>query len=638
MNAPTKGHTLHRPKLDLTVGAYVKHVDQVYRITEVLDFGTLVGVNTETGRSAVLRIGELQPVIDATAALLAADSQDLDEIGDDSWRIAQSRYAAIKPLLTGILTRRDVEQRASEVGVDVTTLYRWMKRYNSLGVLSALIPGKRGWTAGRSRISKETDDLIAEVLRDKYLTPQRTTAQKVIREVQRLCSERGVSPPHPMTVRNRIASLSERTVLRARGFRERAANKFQPVPGSFPNADFPLAVVQIDHTPVDLILVDDVHRLPIGRPWITLAIDVYSRMITGYYLSFDAPSETSVAMCVAHSILPKEEWLQLHNVDANWDVWGKMSKVHTDNAAEFRSNSFAKACKMHTIDIEFRPVRTPRYGAHIERLAGTLLAEIHDLPGTTFSSPREREGYDSEKHAAMTKSEFERWLVTLICKYYHKRLHRGLGTTPERQWELGIFGGSGIKGRGLPQRTVDRLSLLLDFLPTFERTVQAYGVDVEGRRYYADVLRPWINSSDVDQSRKKRKFIFRRDPRDISVVWFRDPEIGQYFRIPFANQALPPMSVWELKQATERAKAQGMAAVDDAQLLRALTELREQVEESTKKSKRARRQSQRQKEHAKGTSPASPLQALNRIDVVAHGPVDPEGMVDGVVDAFEEIE
>ena len=35
-----------------------------------------------------------------------------------------------------------------------------------------------------------------------------------------------------------------------------------------------LEQVQIDHTVVDLIVVDEQHRLPIGRPYVTVAIDV----------------------------------------------------------------------------------------------------------------------------------------------------------------------------------------------------------------------------------------------------------------------------------------------------------------------------------------------------------------------------
>lgn len=37
---------------------------------------------------------------------------------------------------------------------------------------------------------------------------------------------------------------------------------------------------------------------------------------------------------------------------------------------------------------EWRPVAKPRYGAHIERLLGTLNEEIHGLAGTTFSNPK----------------------------------------------------------------------------------------------------------------------------------------------------------------------------------------------------------------------------------------------------------
>ncbi|WP_280305517.1 hypothetical protein [Nocardia neocaledoniensis] len=31
--------------------------------------------------------------------------------------------------------------------------------------------------------------------------------------------------------------------------------------------------VQIDHIPADVIVVDDFHRLPIGSPYVTAAID-----------------------------------------------------------------------------------------------------------------------------------------------------------------------------------------------------------------------------------------------------------------------------------------------------------------------------------------------------------------------------
>jgi putative transposase len=622
-----------RKRVDIQAGGLVQHGDYIYRITEVLDFDSVIATEVETGRSTPLRINELRPVVADTAQA----TEDIDEIADEDWKIAQQRYAAIKPLLTmTMMGRHDVTQRAKEVGSDTATLYRWLQKYNAIGVITALIPQKRGWKEGKSRIPVFAEQVIDEVIKDFYLTNQRSTPQKTVTEVLRRCQQRGIEAPSPSTIRARIGKVTEKQRLRGRGFKEKAKNKFLPVPGSFPNADFPLSVIQIDHTPADIILVDDLYRKPIGRPWITLAMDINSRMVTGYYLSFDPPSETSVAMCVAHSVLPKDEWLLLHKVDAQWPVWGFPKTIHVDNGADFRSNNFQQSCLMYGINLEYRPVKQPRYGGHIERVLGTLLREIHELPGTTFSSIKDKEGYNSEKEAVMTKSEFETWLVTLICKVYHQRMHSGIGMSPLRKWEIGVFGNTEIQGVGLPARPADRLTVLLDFLPSFGRTVQTFGVTIEGVTYYADVLRQWINAEDPEIKGKKREFIFRRDPRDISTVWFFDPDLKQYFKVPFADQALPSMSIWEYQQAREALKREGKKSVNEHQILHAITELRSQVDESKEKSKKARRSSQRRKEHEKKTSPAAPLPQQP-----VRTPVAPQsafaGLADGDIDSFGDI-
>ncbi|AJQ92277.1 MULTISPECIES: Mu transposase C-terminal domain-containing protein [Gynuella] len=623
-----------RERVNIDTGAIVQHGASTYRIVQILDFNSVIGMDLETGRSVPLRTGELRSIEDN-----ALPSIDLADIADEDWQIAQKRFSAISSLVgKAAVGREAAEQRAKELNINVATLYRWLRKYNAYGTVTALIPQKRGWKQGNNKISKAAEDIIDQVIRDYYLTKQRPTPRKVVIEVLRLCHDRGVKPPSHMTIRARIAAVPEREQLRARGYLERAINRFTPTPGNFPNADYPLSVIQIDHTPADIILVDDVHRLPIGRPWITLAIDVHSRMVTGYYLSFDPPSETSVAMCVACSLLPKEEWLLQNNVDAQWPVWGIPRTIHVDNGADFRSNNFQQSCLAYGINLEFRPVKQPRYGGHIERLLGTLLKEIHTLPGTTFSSVKHRDGYDSEKHAVMTKSEFEIWLVTLICKVYHQRLHSSLGLTPLRQWEIGIFGGGSIQGVGLPPKPSDRLTVLLDFLPSFQRTVQTFGVMIDGLKYYAEALRPWVNSVDPE-TRDKRKLIFRRDPRDISCLWFFDPEIKQYFKIPFADQSLPSMSIWEFKQAKEKLKKEGAKSVNEHQVFQAITELRTQVDEAKEKSKKARRQAQRRKEHETKSSPVLPVGKSNDkpLNVPATQSDLTSDLIDGDIDTFGDI-
>ena len=290
---------------------------------------------------------------------------------------------------------------------------------------------------------------------------------------------------------------------------------------------------------------------------------------------------------------------------------------------------------MHGINLEFRPVKQPRYGGHIERVIGTIVKEIHDLPGTTFSSIKERDSYDAEKNAVMSKSEFETWLVSFICKVYHQRKHSSIGMSPSRQWEIGIFGNNSTQGVGVPPRSSDPLTLLLDFLPSFQRTVQTFGVSIDNRTYYAEALRPWINATDPETG-KKQVCTFRRDPRDISVIWFFDPLLKQYFKIPFANQSLPAMSIWEHQQARELLKKEGGNSSDDNQILHSITQLRGQVDAAKGRTKTARKQAQRQKEHARKVSPAAPLPAQPTRPVKV--PTASEtGLLDGDIDTFGDI-
>lgn len=599
-------HALQRTRIELRSGALVRHADGIFRITEVMDFDTVVATAVETGRTKVLRIGEL--VMMESAPPIASEVE-IDSIAEDDWRVAKTRYEAIKPLLESETSRRAVEARAAEIQVDPATLYRWLSRYRSVDAISALIPFKRGWRTGRYRISEASEGIIRKVIEDFYLKPERPSDQKVVREVHRICDERHIERPSATAIRARINRIPERERLRRRGQAELARNRFHPTPGKFPGADYPLAAVQVDHTRVNVMLVDDIHRKPIDRPWVTVAIDVFSRMTVGYYLSFDAPSTTSVCMCLSHAMLPKDEWLLLHGIEGSWPVWGRPTKVHVDNGPDFRSNSLRQSCEMYGIGLEFRPVEQPRYGGHIERLQGTLLREIHDLPGSTFSSVEERGEYDSEKHAVMTKDEFEKLFIDLICNTYHRRKHSALGMPPIRMWEMGIFGGPGIQGTGLPQRPADRFTVVLDFLPSYSRTVQTDGVSLDGLRYYAEALRPWIGMKDK-KTGKARSHVFRRDPRDISTIWFFDPDLKQYFKIPLADQSAPSFSIWEHNIAKAALAKAGHDPSDERAVFKSIGDRRVMVQESAARTKRARKQVQLRSDHAKARTPANPAGKL----------------------------
>ena len=76
-------------------------------------------------------------------------------------------------------------------------------------------------------------------------------------------------------MRRRVAAKPASEVVACPRRRRGGAQRFRPVPGSLKTA-WPLDVLQMDHTPVDLIVVDEVVHRPVGRPWLTVAMDVDS--------------------------------------------------------------------------------------------------------------------------------------------------------------------------------------------------------------------------------------------------------------------------------------------------------------------------------------------------------------------------
>jgi putative transposase len=593
-------------RMRIEPGAWVAIQGRRCCIREVLDLETVVVQDAETGETWHTKIHVLQPDRSTPETPTETAVAELTDIEAKDWQRARERFAIIQPLLDDPdCTRDKVHARAESVGRHPATLYRWLQYYRHNGQLSTLAPAKPGVRRGHSRLAPEVETVLAATIDEFYLHGQKRSAQHTYHEVVRRCRNAGIQRPHPNTVRNRIKALSDKEKLRRREGGKAMRDKYAPIPGAFPGADWPLAVVQIDHTPVDLILVDDVHRRPVGRPWVTLAIDVFSRMVTGFSVSFDPPGALAVGLCLAHAILPKDIWLARHDIATPWPVWGVMDTVHADNAKEFRGSMLRKACEEYGITLHWRPVGRPHFGGHIERLLGTLNQEIHTLPGSTFSNPVARGHYDSEQHAALTLSEFERWLAILIVEVYHQRRHRELGITPLQKYEEGIFGTAERPGRGVPERLLDETQLHLNFMAYTERTVQPHGIVIDEIQYYDDILKPWINSIDPRETtgKRKRKFIVRRDPRDISRVYFYDPELKQYFEIPYRNTAHPPISVWELREVRRKLKDEGRQLVNEDLIFDAYNRLRVLEAEAVHATKKARREAQRRRGHGRVERP-----------------------------------
>ncbi|MHB1947570.1 MAG: Mu transposase C-terminal domain-containing protein [Gammaproteobacteria bacterium] len=511
---------------------------------------------------------------------------NLEEIPKLEWELAKKREQVIRPLvLVEKCTTKQARAAAAELGLSTRQIYNLIQSYRASGEkFVSLLKGKSSGGKGKGRLQKKQEIIIQATIEEVFLSKQRLRASVVIEEVKRRCSYGDIKPPSENAIRTRISQLHDYDVLSKRYGTKIAKTQTSAVSGKYPEQPYPLAAVQIDHTPVDVIIVDEIYRLPIGRPYLTVAIDVYSRCIAGFCLSLEAPSATTVGLCLVHMIFPKDNWLAERKIKTTWQIWGKPNGLYVDNASEFHSIALQRGCEAHGIKLDYRPLGQPHFGGIVERVIGTMMDLIHRLPGTTFSNVKERANYPSEKKAQLTLSELESWLTIAIVDYYHQKKHRQLGCPPIIMYEKGIAEKK-IKMREKHQKNLENpQAFLLDFLPVHWRLLGRDGFTLDRITYFSNNLKPLI-------ARRKKwgKLLLRRDPRDISRIYVLHPETNEYLEIPCRALNHQIITLWEHKACLQHLKQQGESQIDEKKIFKALEEMQEVTRQAAAKSRAARR-------------------------------------------------
>jgi putative transposase len=233
---------------------------------------------------------------------------------------------------------------AVELGLSRTQVYERLARFITDPRLTSLLPRRRGPTPGSSRLANDINLLIDETIESFFLTRQRPRLLDLLMEIRRRCRAAGLTAPSRKAVTARVKAKPRREIVARRHGHKAARDQYAPAIGAL-ESDWPLALVQIDHTLVDVIVVDSLTRAPIQRPWLTLAIDVCTRCVVGFHLSLEAPSATSVALCITDAVLPKSPWLAERKIETGWPVHGLLTHLHLDNGKDFHSEALRHGCE-----------------------------------------------------------------------------------------------------------------------------------------------------------------------------------------------------------------------------------------------------------------------------------------------------
>jgi putative transposase len=334
----------------------------------------------------------------------------------------------------------------------------------------------------------------------------------------------------------------------------------------------------VDHTQADLFVVDELERKVVGRPWLSIALDVATRCVLSFYVSMERPGAATVGLLLTRAVLSIAPWLAKIGVDAQWAMQGTPKVLHLDNAAEFKSKALRSGCREYGIDLMYRSVGRPHFGGHIERLNRTLMERIRGLPGATGSSPKGRKARKSEMTAALTLGEIERWLAMEVARRYHESPHRGLlGATPGNTWRAL---GEGLDRRRLHPAHDAELQFLIRFLPVAQRTVQADGLTLFHIRYWHPVFVAWREAG--------RMVTVRYHPEDLSRV-FVNAGTKEYMEVRYADLRRPAIALFEQRRALKAIREAGQHSVSEAQIFRTVEDQRRVIVKARRATLSSRR-------------------------------------------------
>ena len=316
-------------------------------------------------------------------------------------------------------------------------------------------------------------------------------------------------------------------------------------------ASLPLQYVFADHYQLDVLHVDDEFRELLGRLWLTVFIDAYSRAVTGLFLSYEAPNIESIQGGLRNAVWPKTD-LDRFGIDLPWLCYGIPHRLFLDNAWAHHSLSLedlvrALACGGHYTQMElvFRPPYQARYGGLVERLFGNLSGRLRELlPGAVLQT-HQRRWHNASQGACLLYRDVVRLVNQMMVDYMHTPHQELEGLTPHEMWLAGLQLMTPV-----PPPLTPQLERSFWRLHPGTRVAANTGLSLFGLHYW-DVSLAGLRGRD--RNGRRRRFHLRYDPDDVSRVavfehgnWLGDG-YARELRLPDGRHE--PVSLWELRLA-----------------------------------------------------------------------------------------
>lgn len=390
--------------------------------------------------------------------------------------------------------------------------------------------------------------------------------------------------PSYETVRREILRLESFETVREK-YGLKAANTRFKACGKGLSANRILQIGAMDHTLLDgVAVIDAVVLLPLGRPWLTVIIDVYSDCVVGFVLTFEPPSPHSVMECIKRANRPKIHLPQSADQFPDLrDIYGRFDEIVVDNGKEFAGVAMEDALTDVGTSLRLAPVGSPTYKAIVERFFGTLNSILNKkLPGGVFSPGVLREfGYDPEKDAVLTLTELEE-LIWDALTLYHITPRRGQGSPPALLWKESAER-HGIDVIGDDTQLEKMLGAVKDPCTLTRSGVELFGLVFHDEAKVAGLLEDLIVHEPVRTRRKgsaTARVKVKYNSASLAEIHVWNRHNNTYVTLPCTDERYAHgVSLWHHQRLQEWAKQKGEAFSSEADRLLVRAKLTRKLED-----------------------------------------------------------
>ena len=468
------------------------------------------------------------------------------------------------------------------------TVRNWITTYKKSGSNAFMLIDKRGVGKRSKRIDGRVEEIIDDVLKKRYLKIKGDSIQvayeHLIEEIKAVNLNEGglLATPSLNSIKRRVAELPKMLVDKHRYGSAYAKNKWRySMHGD--QSTRVMERVEIDHTLLDIWVIDPRSGIPLGRPWVTVLIDRYSKYIVGIHVSFYGPSTSSVACALKMSIEPKDQICgAVSDLSLSWTAYGVAESYVVDNGKEMHSDRFRRIGWELQSDFIYNPVRHPWLKASIERTMREI-CRILPAAGKVYTPVKNALVPDPKKTASIMFDDLCEGLIKWIVDVYPRHINRDTLTRPIDLWTEGV--------ESMPPITlpVSTKSLDISMGISYERTVGRDGLVMQYLRYNSPELQDYCRTH-----KQTLRTEIRIVPDDISSCHIYLEKDKNWIRVPLVRPYGDygnGLSLLQHQIIRKHAGNKLKMANAEAELYRARMELRDRWEMATSRGKALKKQS-----------------------------------------------